>query len=119
EAAVGAETLDEVMLRLEERDVVLRIDRMVTPTMAKTPTLATWELDLLRTVEHVVRLGHIKHVSNREIVLAQGSVPLPPGSLVVHCAAAGLQYPPLVPLWADDMIRLQTIRAGFPCFNAA
>jgi uncharacterized protein (DUF433 family) len=37
----------------------------------------------------------------------------------VHCAASGLQYPPLVPVWGPDKIRLQTIRAGFPCFNAA
>jgi hypothetical protein len=46
-------------------------------------------------------------------------VPLPPGSLVVHCAASGLQYPPLVPVWKPDKIRLQTIRVGFPCFCAA
>ena len=37
----------------------------------------------------------------------------------MHCAASGLQYPPLVPLWGPDKIRLQTIRAGFPCFCAA
>ena len=37
----------------------------------------------------------------------------------MHCAASGLQYPPLVPVWAPDKIRLQTIRVGFPCFNAA
>jgi hypothetical protein len=24
-----------------------------------------------------------------------------------------------VPIWGEDRIRLQTIRAGFPCFNAA
>jgi hypothetical protein len=87
--------------------------------MAKTPTLATWELDLLRTIERVVRLGHVNHVTAREIVLDGGSVPLDVGSLIVHCAAAGLQYPPLVPLWQPDMIRLQTIRVGFPCFCAA
>ena len=87
--------------------------------MAKTPTLGAWELDLLRTIENVVRLGHIKHVTRREIVLDDGSVPLAPGSLVVHCAASGLQYPPLVPIWGPDKIRLQTIRAGFPCFCAA
>ena len=87
--------------------------------MAKTPTLGAWELDLLRTIENVVRLGHIKHVTRREIVLDDGSVPLAPGSLVVHCAASGLQYPPLVPVWGPDKIRLQTIRVGFPCFCAA
>jgi hypothetical protein len=98
---------------------MLRIDRKVMPTMAKTPTLAAWELDLLRTVENVVRRGHIRHVTRREIVLDDGAVSLAPGSLIVHCAASGLQYPPLVPIWSPDKIRLQTIRAGFPCFCAA
>jgi hypothetical protein len=118
-SAAHADSLDDLFLRLEAAGVMLRIDRDVVPTMAKTPTLGTWELDLLRTIEHVVRLGHIEHVTRREIVLDDGVVPLAPGSLIVHCAASGLQYPPLIPIWGPDRIRLQTIRAGFPCFNAA
>lgn len=118
-AAADAESLDDLFLRLEAAGVMLRIDRDVIPTMAKTPTLGAWELDLLRTIENVVRLGHIRQVTRREIVFDAGSVPLAPGSLVVHCAASGLQYPPLVPVWGPDKIRLQTIRAGFPCFCAA
>lgn len=118
-AAADATSLDDLFLRLEGAGVMLRIDRDVIPTMAKTPTLGTWELDLLRTLENVVRLGHIRHVTRNEIVLDGGSVPMPPGSLVVHCAASGLQYPPLVPVWGSDKIRLQTIRVGFPCFCAA
>ncbi|MFN2538186.1 MAG: hypothetical protein ABR549_08545 [Mycobacteriales bacterium] len=39
--------------------------------------------------------------------------------MVVHCAAPGLQYRPLVPIWAPGAITLQPIRAGFPCFGAA
>ena len=117
-SAAEAESLDDLFLRLEAAGVMLRIDRDVTPTMAKTPTLGTWELDLLRTIENVVRLGHITHATSREVVFEGGSVPLEPDSLLVHCAASGLQYPPLVPLWGPDLIRLQTIRAGFPCFNA-
>ncbi len=118
-AAADAESLDDLFLRLEAAGVMLRIDRDVIPTMAKAPTIGAWELDLLRTIDRVVRLGHIKHVTRREIVLDDGSVPLTPGSLVVHCAASGLRYPRLVPVWGPDMIRLQTIRAGFPCFCAA
>jgi hypothetical protein len=118
-AAASAESLDDLFLRLEATGVMLRVDRDVTPTMAKTPTLGAWELDLLRTVEDVVRLGHVEHVTRDEIVLERGSVPLAPGSLLVHCAASGLQYPPLVPIWGRDKIRLQTIRVGFPCFCAA
>jgi hypothetical protein len=118
-AAADADSPDDLFLRLEAAGVMLRIDTDVTPTMAKTPTLGTWELELLRTVERVVRQGHIDHVDRAEIVLEDGSIPLPADSLVVHCAASGLQYPPLVPIWMPDAIRLQTIRAGFPCFNAA
>ena len=118
-AAADAESLDDLFLRLEAAGVMLRIDPEVVPTMAKTPTLGAWELDVLRTVERVVRLGHIKHVTRSEIVLDDGSVPLAPGSIIVHCAASGLQYPPLVPVWGPDKLRLQTIRAGFPCFCAA
>ena len=119
EAAATAVTLDDLFLRLEEAGVMLRVDTDVLPTMAKTPTLATWELDLLREIADVVRLGRIKHVARREITLDGGTIPLPEGALVVHCAASGLQYPPMVPIWGPDKIRLQTIRAGFPCFNAA
>jgi hypothetical protein len=118
-AAADAGSLDDLFLRLEAADVMFRIDTDVAPTMAKTPTLGAWELELLRTVEHVVRRGHVDHVTRREIVFDDGRVPLAPGSLVVHCAASGLQYPPMVPIWGPDTIRLQTIRAGFPCFNAA
>ncbi len=118
-AAAQATSLDDLFLRLEAAAVMFRIDTETVPTMAKTPTLGTWELDLLRTIENVVRLGHIDHVTTREIVLDDGVVPLPPDSLVVHCAASGLRYPPLAPLWSPDMIRLQTTRAGFPCFCAA
>jgi hypothetical protein len=118
-AAAGAESLDDLFLRMEAEAVMLRIDPDVVPTMAKTPTLGTWELDLLRTVDHVVRLGHIKRVTRSEMTLDHGTVPMEPDSLVVHCAASGLRYPPLVPVWSSDQIRLQTVRAGFPCFNAA
>jgi hypothetical protein len=119
ESAADATSLDDMFLRLEAAGVMLRIDTDVLPTMVKNPTIGVWELDLLRTIENVVRLGHIRHVASAEIVLDEGSVPLAPGSLIVHCAAPGLQYPELVPIWEPDKIRLQTIRAGFPCFCAA
>jgi hypothetical protein len=117
--AAGAGSVEQLFVDLEAQGIMLRIDPSVVPTMAKTPTLGQWELELLRTVEHVVRLGHVRQVTRREIVFDRGSMPLPAGSLVVHCAASGLQYPPVVPVWSPDQIRLQTIRAGFPCFCAA
>ena len=37
----------------------------------------------------------------------------------MHCAASGLKYPPVVPVWSRDAITLQPVRSGFPCFGAA
>jgi hypothetical protein len=118
EAAIEATSPDDLMLRLEDRGILLRIDRSITPTMAKTPTLAQWELDRLRSVENVVRLGHVRRAAPGRLVLDGGTVVTGRGSVVVHCASAGLRHAPLVPIWGEK-ITLQPIRAGFPCFGAA
>jgi len=117
--AAGAASADEMFLGMEEAGVMLRIDRSVTPTMAKTPTLATWELEQLRTIENVVRLGHIQHATRGRLVLDDGEVEVANEAVVVHCAAPGLVYPPLVPIWREEAITLQPVRSGFPCFGAA
>jgi hypothetical protein len=119
QAAKEATSLEDLFLRLEDAGIMLRIDRTVTPTMAKTPTLATWELEQLRTLENLVRRGHIHTVDRGRLTFADGSVAVADDALVVHCAADGLKYPPLVPVWGPEAITLQPIRAGFPCFGAA
>ena len=48
-----------------------------------------------------------------------GTATIAEDALVVHCAASGLQIRPLVPVWRPEVITLQPIRAGFPCFGAA
>jgi hypothetical protein len=118
QAAAEAASPDDLFYRLEELGVMLRIDRSVTPTMAKTPTLAQWELDRLRTIENVVRLGHIRHAAPNRLVFGEGDVSTAKDAVIVHCAASGLQYRPLVPIWGADAITLQPIRTGFPCFGA-
>ncbi len=120
EAAAASSSLDEVFLRLEEAGVMLRIDRSVTPTMAKSPTLGRWELELLRTVEDVVRHGHLRSVGRGRLDLEDGTtVRVADDAVVVHCAADGLKNPPLLPVWRPEDITLQPVRSGFPCFAAA
>lgn len=119
QAAGEATSLDDLFLRMEDARVMLRVDRTVTPTMAKAPTLARWELEQLRTLENVIRRGHLESVDRGKLTFADGSVEVAPDSIVVHCAADGLKYPPLVPVWRPEAITLQPIRTGFPCFGAA
>jgi hypothetical protein len=119
ELAAGAPSLDALFLELEDAGIMLRLDPAVTPTMAKAPTLGAWELELLRSVTNVVRLGHLVSVRPGRLELAAGSVCVTDDALVVNCAADGLKNPPLVPIWQPSSITLQPVRAGFPCFGAA
>ena len=98
---------------------MLRVDRSVTPTMAKAPTLAQWELDRLRTIEHVVRLGHVRGRRTRTAAADGGRGHDREGRGRRPLRGAGLQYRPLVPIWGPEEITVQPIRSGFPCFGAA
>jgi hypothetical protein len=119
EAAAKATSVDDLFDRLEASAQLLRVDRSVRPTMYKATTIGEWEIALLRRIENVVRLGHVRRIERDHIVLDQGSVPTTPGSLHVHCAAEGLRRPPSLPIFAADRITLQPVRSGLVPFNAA
>ena len=113
-------SLEDLFLRMEAADIMVRVDRSVTPTMAKTPTLAKWELERLRTIEHVVRLGHVRHVERGRITLEGGAV-VDRGRRARR-ALCGVRFE--VPAarcrsGGRTAITAQPIRAGFPCFGAA
>ena len=119
-AAADAESLDDLFLRLEAAGVMLRIDPDVVPDHGQDADAR--RVGARPAPHHRARRPPRTHRARdraRDRPRPTARVPLPPDSLVVHCAASGLQYPPLVPIWGPDEIRLQTIRVGFPCFCAA
>ncbi len=119
EAAARATSIDDLFDRLEAADQVRRVDLSVRPTMYKLATVADWEIDLLRRIEDVVRLGRVRAVERDRIVLDGGTVPTSPRHLHVHCAARGLRRPPPLPIFQRERITLQPVRTGLVPFNAA
>ena len=118
QAAAESASLEELFLRLEDAGIMLRIDRTVMPTMAKAPTLATWDSRSCARRERRTPWAH-RGRRSRQAHLRRRSVAVADDALVVHCAADGLKYPQRVPVWRPEGITLQAIRAGFPCFGAA
>ena len=88
---------------------MLRTDRTVVPTMMKGGTVSLRELEQLRRIENVVRLGHVERIEPDRIVLEQGSIPTTPDHLHVHCAASGLSDNPPRAIFTDDTITLQLV----------
>jgi hypothetical protein len=109
EAMVASETVEEVYERLEDDEVMVRTDRNVVPTMMKGGTVSLRELDQLRLIENVVRLGHVERIEPDRILLEQGSIPITPDHLHVHCAASGLSDNPPRAIFTDDTIVLQLV----------
>jgi hypothetical protein len=119
EAAAQATSSEDLFARLEAAEQLLRVDPRVAPTMFRGPTLSTGEVEQLRRVEDVVRLGHVRRIEADRIVLDEGTVPTSPRHLHVHCAAQGLNAAPETPIFAPGRITLQSIRIGLLPFAAA
>ena len=118
EAAAQASSIDDLIDRLEAAAQMRRVDRSVRPTMYKGATIGDWEIELLRRIEDVVRLGYVRSIERDRILLERGSVATSRRNLHVHCAA-GVRYPPALPIFAADRITLQPVRMGLIPFNAA
>ncbi len=119
EAAASATSLGDLFDRLEAGGLLFRVDEQVVPSMYKAPTMSTAELDVLRRIDEVVRLGHVRRITRDRVELDEGSVAAGPGDLYVHCAAPGLNPAPALPIFAEGRITLQPIRTGLIPFNAA
>lgn len=119
ESAALATSVEDLFRRLEACGQLLRVDEGVEPTMFRGATLRRTEVEQLRAVEHVVRLGRVRRVGARELELEGGTLPTEPGHVHVDCTAAGLPRVPGKPIFEPGRITVQTIRLGLTPFNSA
>lgn len=119
ESLALATSVDDLFARLEAGGQLLRIDRSVRPTMYKCATVTETELETLRQIKDVVRLGHVRSISATEIVLDGGTIPAEPHSAYVDCSADGLAPRPAVPVFEGNRITLQSVRTCQQVFSAA
>jgi hypothetical protein len=109
EAIAECDASEQVYARLEEHGVVQRIDPTVAPRILRGATASAGELELMRQVENVVRLGHVKRIDRDVITLEGGTIPTTPGHVHVHCAAPGLADNPPTPIFEDGHLTLQPV----------
>ncbi len=109
----------DLALRMEEREMMCRIDTSVDGAVARGATLSRRELALLRRVEHVVRLGRVEAVGVDRIRLAEGEVPTSRAVVHIDCTAPGLANSPPRPIFAADAVRVQLTTMGVSPWSAA
>ena len=121
DAKAGAEARDiaDLFDRLEAAGRLVRIDPSWPATMYRGTMLSARELEALRQIEDVVRLGHVRRIEGDRIVLEQGEATTGPEVLHVDCTALGLRNAPATPIFQAGRIVLQQVRHNTPPFNAA
>lgn len=119
EAIAAATSLPDLFARLEERGLLLRIDKSVQPSTYRCAIVSQAELAQLRRIEDVVRLGHVRRIEPAQIVLDRGTVVADPDTLYVDCSACAIVKPPAVPVFDGARINLLMVRWCQPLFSAA
>lgn len=119
ELAAAAATVDELFDGLEQSGQLLRLDREVRPTMYRCATVTERELDALRAITDVVRLGHVRRLAPGEVILDEGTVATESSAVFVDCTADGLARLPAVDVFTDGRITAQPVRYCQQVFSAA
>ena len=114
-----ARNIDGLFEDLDETGQLLRLDDRIRPTMYRCATVTRAELEQLRRIGDIVRLGHVERIEQDRILLEHGSVATSTRTLHVHCAADGLARRPAVPVFNGDTITLQALRTCQQVFSAA
>lgn len=119
EAFAQAQSLDDLYQRLEACGFLTRIDPSRQPGMFHFATVAPGEVDVLRRIHQVIRLGRVKAIEAEHLVLEQGTLPMPANTLYVDCTASAVEMRPVQPIFQPDKIVLQVVRIPQPTFSAA
>ncbi|MFL6238584.1 MAG: hypothetical protein ACJ735_03690 [Actinomycetes bacterium] len=105
--------------RLEASGVLTRIDPAVEPTVFRGPIISEREIDQLRTIERVVRRGHVRRIAADRILFEDGDLDARRDEVYVDCTAAGVRPRPRTPVFAPDRITLQYLFVGIVPWSAA
>lgn len=118
-ACAQAASIDDLYDRLEACGTLLRIDRTRRPSMFHLATISLGELEVLRRIGNVIRMGRVLSIDAQGLDLEHGRAPLPPGTLCIDCTASAVEPRPAQPIFQGDRLVLQLTRLPLPTFSAA
>ena len=119
EAAAAAESATDFLHRLEAAGIFLRIDESVEPEVWRGATISRSELDALREIENVVRLGKVRRVRSDGVKMELGDLATRPGEVYVNCTAAGIRPVSTRPVFHDGRITMQFVTIGIAGWSAS
>jgi len=114
-----ATSKSDMFARLESCGYFLRLDPNIQPSMFHGATISEAELAALRTVRDVVRRGRVAAITPEFITFANGASEPTLDHVIVDCSASAIKDYIAKPVFENDVIRPQTVRAYQPVFSGA
>ena len=120
ESIASAESIKDMFDKLEGSGYFVRIDKNTRPKMFHGATISQAELQALRQLKNIVRMGHVTKIDSHLITLKQGTVPSTPETVHIDCSASALKddLPPML-IFQDNVITPQMVRSYQPIFSAS
>ena len=119
EAISVATSIEDLFSRVEDIGQLLRLDESITPSMYRCATVTKAELEQLRRISNVIRMGRVKRITTTEIILDEGAISTDTDTLHIDCTADGLERRPIQPVFSGPAITLQSVRTCQQVFSAA
>lgn len=120
QAIIDATSAADLFRLLESYNVLMRFDRDVEPRAYRAAVVSRGELELLRQIRDVIRLGHVNTIETNRIVLDEGTVEADPDTLYIDCSATGINQPPEnAAVFQPGLINLLVTRQTQPVFSAS
>lgn len=119
EAALDANSIEEIFLKMEDEGFVCRIDPSVMPSMYRCAIVSQKELELARRVKNVIRMGHVKKIKPGLMMLDGGKQPIQKDAIIVNCAVDGIPRHPGHIVFQPGKIIPQYMRKCSPTFSGA
>ncbi len=123
ETFAAASNVEDLCLQMEALGSWMRLDGNVWPTMFHGATVTQLEMEKLRGIKNMVRLGRVQHIDAHRMQLERGEQPSHPKTLYVDCTARALACAApgdaAQSVFEDGIVRLHMIRTYQPTFSAA
>ena len=123
EVFATAGSVRDLCLQMEALGRWMRLDSNVWPTMFHGATVTHLEMERLRAIKNIVRLGRVQHIDTRRMQLERGEQPPHPETLYVDCTARALDHEArgtaAQSVFEDGLVRLHMVRIYQPTFSAA
>jgi hypothetical protein len=119
EAIAAATSIEDMFDRLEAAGYFLRIDKNVRPKMFHGATVSQLELEELRRIKNIIRMGRVTDIRSDKIILEEGEIPTSPDQLHIDCSARAISNEEIVPVFQGNLITPQMVRSYQPVFSAA